>query len=59
MAQQFEYNGSTAIDEECRCSHRMTAHLPGRAAQGHGPCSECACSQFTWRRFIFAPEVTR
>jgi len=41
------------IDELCTCGHKRSEHghsgLPG-----HGPCRECFCPQYRWKRFIFA-----
>ena len=39
------------IDEKCSCGDLRSEHRD-TVAYGHGPCSLCGCTKFTWVGFI-------
>lgn len=45
------YRG-VVVDETCTCRHRRTAHNSA-GAFGHGDCRNCACTKFTFQRWVF------
>lgn len=51
---------SEFVDELCHCGEMRSEHADdNNLVRGHGKCLRCECEQFSWKSFVYAPNMPR